>query len=77
MIFLNIFAEKFGEKTGVFGSKQSKIMQKFDHNIGFLRKTPIFWPKIVENYDHNNDPCKLPTSMIKNIHTPGPTCVCI
>jgi hypothetical protein len=33
--FLNIFAEKFSEKIGVFDSKQSYIMQKFDHNIGF------------------------------------------
>jgi hypothetical protein len=30
--FLNIFAEKFSKKIG---SKQSKIMQTFDHNIGF------------------------------------------
>jgi hypothetical protein len=27
--------EKFGEKNGVFGSKQRKIIKKFDHNIGF------------------------------------------
>jgi hypothetical protein len=31
-------------------------MQNFYHNIGFLRKTPIFSPKIVENRDHNIDP---------------------
>jgi hypothetical protein len=30
MIFLNIFAEKFSDKIGVFGS-----CKKFDHNIGF------------------------------------------
>jgi hypothetical protein len=35
MIFKNIFAEKFSEKIGVFDSKQSYIMQNFDHNIGF------------------------------------------
>jgi hypothetical protein len=29
------FAEKFSEKIGVFDSKQSEIMQNFDHNIGF------------------------------------------
>jgi hypothetical protein len=34
MILFN-FAEKFGEKFGVFDSKQSKIMQNLDHNIGF------------------------------------------
>jgi hypothetical protein len=33
--FLNIFAEKFSEKIGVFDSKQSKIVQNYDHNIGF------------------------------------------
>jgi hypothetical protein len=33
--FLNIFAEIFGEKIVVFDSKQSQIMHKFDHNIGF------------------------------------------
>jgi hypothetical protein len=33
--FKNIFAQKFGEKNGVYDSKQSKIMKKFDHNIGF------------------------------------------
>jgi hypothetical protein len=33
--FLNIFAEKFGEKIGVFDLKQSYIMQNFDLKIGF------------------------------------------
>jgi hypothetical protein len=33
--FLNIFAEKFGEKNGIFDSKQSRTMQNFDHDIGF------------------------------------------
>jgi hypothetical protein len=33
--FKNIFAEKFSKKIGVFDSKQSKIMQNFDHYIGF------------------------------------------
>jgi hypothetical protein len=33
--FLNIFAEKFSENFGVFDTKQSYIMEKFDHNIGF------------------------------------------
>jgi hypothetical protein len=32
--FLNIFAEKFSEKIGVFDSKQKVILQKSDHNIG-------------------------------------------
>jgi hypothetical protein len=33
--FLNTFAEKFSNKIGVVDSKQSYIMQHFDHNIGF------------------------------------------
>jgi hypothetical protein len=35
MIFKNIFAKKFSEKIVVFDSKQSKIIQNFDHSIGF------------------------------------------
>jgi hypothetical protein len=34
MIFKNIFA-KNRQKVGTFDSKQSQIMQKVDHNIGF------------------------------------------
>jgi hypothetical protein len=30
----NIFAQKIGEKIGVFHSKQSTIIKNFDHNIG-------------------------------------------
>jgi hypothetical protein len=33
--FLNIFAEIFSEKIGNFVSKQSQILKKDDHNIGF------------------------------------------
>jgi hypothetical protein len=33
--FLNIFAENLSKNVGVFDSKQSYIMQNFDHNIGF------------------------------------------
>jgi hypothetical protein len=40
--FENIFAEKFSDKICVFYSKQSKIMQKFDHNIGFWEKRQFF-----------------------------------
>jgi hypothetical protein len=47
--FKNIFAKKIGEKMRVFDLKQTKIMQKFNHNIGFWEKSPIFSPKIVEN----------------------------
>jgi hypothetical protein len=61
--FLNIFAEKIGEKIGekiaVFDSKQSFSIQKYDHNIGFCEKKPIFCrklSKIAENCDHNIDP---------------------
>jgi hypothetical protein len=35
-MILKIFSpQKFSEKIGVFDSKQSKIMENFDHNIGF------------------------------------------
>jgi hypothetical protein len=34
-MILNIFAEKCGEKIGVFDQKQSYFVQKFDHDIGF------------------------------------------
>jgi hypothetical protein len=34
-MILKILSQKMGEKIGVFYSKQSLIMQKFDHNIGF------------------------------------------
>jgi hypothetical protein len=40
--FLNIFAEKFSKKIGVFDSKQSWIMQNFDYNIGFWEKRQFF-----------------------------------
>jgi hypothetical protein len=45
--FFNIFAEKFGEKNGVFDSKHNyaKIWSWYC----FMRKTPIFSPKIVKN----------------------------
>jgi hypothetical protein len=33
--FKNIFAKKISEKIGVFDSKQSQILKKNDHNIGF------------------------------------------
>jgi hypothetical protein len=57
--FKNIFAEKFSEKIGIFDSKQSQIMQNFDHNIGFCEKRQFFrrkLSKIAENCDHNIDP---------------------
>jgi hypothetical protein len=33
--FLNIFAEKFSEKIGVFAQATASFCKKFDHNIGF------------------------------------------
>jgi hypothetical protein len=57
--FFNIFAEKFGEKNGVFESKQSTIMQKFDHDIVLWEKRQFFrrkLSKIAEKCDHNIDP---------------------
>jgi hypothetical protein len=44
---------------GVFDSKQSKILKKFDHNIGFCEKRQFFrrkLSKIAENCDHNIGP---------------------
>jgi hypothetical protein len=35
------------KKIGVL-FKQSQVMQKLDHSIGFYRKAPIFSPKIVD-----------------------------
>jgi hypothetical protein len=32
--FVNLFAEKFSEKIGVFDSNQSQIVKKIDHNSG-------------------------------------------
>jgi hypothetical protein len=32
---MKYFRQKFGEKNGVFDSKQCLIMQNFDHNIVF------------------------------------------
>jgi hypothetical protein len=40
--FLNIFAKKFSKKIGVFGSKQSQILKKIDHNIGIYEKSQFF-----------------------------------
>jgi hypothetical protein len=63
--FLNFCAEKFAEKIGVFCSKQSEIMQKLDHNIGFLRKTPIFVAQTVTIFKYlileKIQRCKSPT----------------
>jgi hypothetical protein len=60
MILKKYFRQKIGEKIGVFDSKQSSILQNFDHNIVFLGgKTPFFrrkLSKIAENCDHNIDP---------------------
>jgi hypothetical protein len=48
LCFLNIFAEKFCEQTGVFDSRQSQILKKMIIALVF-EKTPIFSPKIGEN----------------------------
>jgi hypothetical protein len=38
----NIIAEKFGENIDVFDQTAATFCKKIDHNIVFLRKTPIF-----------------------------------
>jgi hypothetical protein len=40
--FLKYFRRKIQQKIDVFDSKQSKIMQNFDHNIGFWEKRQFF-----------------------------------
>jgi hypothetical protein len=48
-------------KNGVFYLNYCLRLQKLNHNIGFLRKMPIFrgkLAKIAENCDHNIDPFK-------------------
>jgi hypothetical protein len=64
MVLKNIFLPKnLAKKIGIFYSKQDYIMQKFDHNIGVLRKTPFVfaenYQKIAEKWDHNIDPRSL------------------
>jgi hypothetical protein len=58
--FLNIFAEKFSEKIGVFCSNTTaSFCKNCDHNIGFWEKRQFFrrkLAKIVENCDQNIDP---------------------
>jgi hypothetical protein len=48
MIF-KYFRQKIQQKIGIFDSKQSQIVQKFDHNIGFWENSQFFSPKIVKN----------------------------
>jgi hypothetical protein len=51
--------KKISEKIGVFDSKQSQILKKIDHNIGFWEKCQFCrrkLAKIAENCDHNIDP---------------------
>jgi hypothetical protein len=53
------FRQKILEKNGVFDSKQSLILKKIDHNIGFWEKHRFFrrkFAKIAENCDDNIDP---------------------
>jgi hypothetical protein len=40
--FLNIFAEKFSEKIGVFCSSYCQFCKNCDHNIGFWEKRQFF-----------------------------------
>jgi hypothetical protein len=61
MIFVNIFAEKFSEKIGVFLLKLLLVFAKnvIICNIGFSEKHHFFrrtLAKIAENCVHNIDP---------------------
>jgi hypothetical protein len=48
VMILKILSPKNSAKNGVFDSKQTQITQNFDNKHCFLRKTPIFSPKIVK-----------------------------
>jgi hypothetical protein len=60
VMILKIFSPKNSAKIlAFFYSKQSLIMQKLDHNIGFGEKRQFLrrnLPKIAGNCDHNIDP---------------------
>jgi predicted amidophosphoribosyltransferase len=58
---LNIFAEKFSEKIGVFAKTTASFCKNCDHNIGFWEKRQFCrrkLSKIAENCDHNIDSWK-------------------
>jgi hypothetical protein len=48
VMILKNFAQKIGEKIGNLFSKQSKVMQKFNHNIGFREKCHFFRRKLTK-----------------------------
>jgi hypothetical protein len=59
MILKNIFSEKFGEKIGVFDSKQRKKCKILIITLFFSEKRHFFrqkMSKIAENCDHNIGP---------------------
>jgi hypothetical protein len=43
----------FGRKNGDFDRKDCNVMAKIDQNTVFLRKSPIFSPKIGPNRQNN------------------------
>jgi hypothetical protein len=48
-----IFSQKIAENLAFFQNRNCySFLQKLNHNIGFLRKTPIFSPKIAKDCDH-------------------------
>jgi hypothetical protein len=68
-MILKIFLPKIWQKIGVFDSKQSKLMQKYYHNIG-LWENAIFrrkLSKIAENCDHNIDPSSDTTYLAQSV----------
>jgi hypothetical protein len=42
-------AKNLAKKLAFLTQNKAKLFKNFDHNIGFLEKTPIFSQKIVEN----------------------------
>jgi hypothetical protein len=58
--FFKYFRQKIHQKKlSFFVSKQSQILKKVDHNIGFLENRQFFrrkLGKIEENCEHNIDP---------------------
>jgi hypothetical protein len=45
-MILKIFSQK---KLALLTQNKANFFNKFDHNTGFFRKTPIFSPKIGKN----------------------------
>jgi hypothetical protein len=58
-MILKIFSPKnFANKLAFLSQKKAKLGKNLITTLFFLRKTPIFLPKIGKNCAHNIDPWK-------------------